>query len=541
MRARAVLVLDCILLAVAIAGLVVVVFLHWHFAASTVVAIALPLAGFAALAGAVYAITRRASRVAMRFAAVAIAFGFAVYASLGVSATGVATLAPPASQSPQASQAPPFQAPQAPQTAQTLQAVSAQVDSATQKMQAPDYVLTERAKLLPTTDAAFAYVRDNIGFESYSGILRGAQGTFQARAGNALDRAMMLGAILETNKIPVRIVTGQLSTSDAERLFARMFEATPAPSPPPSASAEANALKDRVFARGHRDYATILAALGNAAPAAATASHDDLIKEIQQHAWVQAQVNGQWIDLDPSFADSVAGHAYATVDQTYTGPPAPLMQQVTIRVFTETLTNGALTKDVVLETTTPAYEIVDKHVFLTHVRPTMNMLGNKDAFSPALYIDGDSSIGKPINYDLGASPAVIASSAPLNQIQNAFGTPAPSTANPTAPQFVAEWLEFEIASPDGHKDVTRRAIVDRAGTAWRHAATLDPTQLKDLARNADGPIAPQTLYNVWFSAGKHDLLAFADSEQALLNGTIPSQIPARRRSGRKFGRSRSAI
>ena len=392
-------------------------------------------------------------------------------------------------------------------------------------MQAQDYVLTERAKLLPTTDAAFAYVRDNVGFESYSGILRGAQGTFQARAGNALDRAMMLGAILETNKIPVRIVTGQLSASDAERLFARMFEATPAPSPPPSASAEANALKDRVFTRGQRDYATILAALGNAAPAVASASHDDLIKEIQQHAWVQAQVNGQWIDLDPSFADSVAGHAYAAVGQTYTGPPAPLMQQVTIRVVTETLAGGALIKNVVLETTTPAYQIVDKQVFLTHVRPSMNILGSKDVFSPALSIDGDSSIGKPINYDAGASPAVVASAAPLNQIQNAFGTPAPSAANPNAPQFVAEWLEFEVASPDGHKDVTRRAIVDRAGTAWRHAATPDPTQLKDLARNADGPIAPQTLYNVWFSAGKHDLLAFANSEQALLNGTIPSNDP----------------
>jgi Transglutaminase-like superfamily len=500
-RARAALWLDLILVAIAIAG-AAVVFLGWHFAVSPALAIALPVIAFAALAAAVYAVTRRAWRVAMRFVLVALAFGFAVYASLGWAGGGSA---------PVAQQAP--------------QAVSAQLDGVTQKMQAADYILAERAKLLPTTDAAFAYVRDNIGFESYPGILRGAQGTFQDRAGNALDRAMMLAAILETNKIPVRIATGQLSASDAERLYARMFEATPAPSPPPSVSAEANALKDRIFARAKRDDATILAALGNALPAVAPTSHDDLIKEIQQHAWVQAQVNGQWVDLDPSFADSVAGHAYATADQTYTAPPPALMQQVTIRVITETLVNGALTKDTVLEATTPAYKIVDSQVFLTHVHPTMNMLGSKDTFEPALSVDGHASMGKPINYDAGASASVIASSAPMNQVIGAFGSPAPAAANPSAPQFVAEWLEFEIAYPDGHKETTRRAIVDRAGTAWRHASTLDPTQLKDLARNADGLIAPQTLYNMWFSAGKHDLLAYANSEQALLNGTIPSKNP----------------
>jgi hypothetical protein len=35
----------------------------------------------------------------------------------------------------------------------------------------------------------------------------------------------------------------------------------------------------------------------------------------------------------------------------------------------------------------------------------------------------------------------------------------------------------------------------------------------------------QTLYNMWFSAGKHDLLAYANGAQAVLNGTIPSNDP----------------
>jgi Transglutaminase-like superfamily len=499
-RPRAFLWIDGLLIVLVLAGVVLAV-LGRHFAASPMLSIALPLAAFACIAGAVYLTTRRAWAAAARVAALAIAFGLATFVTFGVASR-------PGAESPQA--------------------VSMQLDQATQGMQPQDYILTARAQQLPTSDAAFAYVRDNIAFESYSGILRGAQGTFQARAGNALDRAMMLAAILEANKIPVRIVTGQLSAVDAERLFARMFEAAPkGPPQTPTISADANALRDRIFARAHRDYAVILAALGNAAPAVSGTSHADAIKEIQQHAWVQAQVNGQWIDLDPSFSDSTSGHAYTTVDQTYTSPPVALMQQVTIRVTTETLKDGALTKSVALETTTPAYKIVDSPVYLTQVQPALKgIFGNKDALSPALSIGGDSFIGTPVDFDAGASVAGAASPGPVNQAVSAFGTAAPAPA-PAASgsQFVAEWLEFEIAFPDGRKEITRRTIVDRAGTAWRHAATLDPSKLQDLARNSSGLLVSQTLYNMWFSAGKHDLLAYANSAQALLNGTIPSDNP----------------
>lgn len=409
-------------------------------------------------------------------------------------------------------------------------AASAHLAEAMQTMAPQDYILSAREQQLPTVDAAFAYVRDNIRFESYSGILRGAQGTFHARAGNAPDRAMLLAAILETNKIPVRLVTGHLPADQAERLFERIFEAAPAggasPAPTP---AGASALKDRLLARAHRNYDAILAALGNSVPQITTDSHDDLIKEIEQHAWVQAQVNGQWVDLDPSFPDSTVGHAYATAEQTYTGPPPPLLQQVTIRVTTETLQAGALTKDVALETTVPAYKIIDSQVFLVHPQGGLQgVLGTKDRLAPVLDVDGTITTGKPIDFDAGASPAAAAAAAaaaPGNQILGAFGTSASAAPSASGPSFVAEWLEFEIDFPDGHKDLTRRVLVDRAGTAWRHAATLDPTRLHDLARNADGLIGPQTIYNIWFSAGKHDLLAFANSARALENGTIPSNDP----------------
>jgi hypothetical protein len=407
--------------------------------------------------------------------------------------------------------------------------VSVKLQQAERSAVPADYILMVREQQLTTIDAAFAFVRDKIGFESYSGILRGADGTFHARAGNSLDRAMLLAAILQSNKIPVRLVTGQLPQPQADRLFARMFE----PAASPASTPQPGTLTGRIFDRAHRDYSAMVAALGNRLPGVSVPSHDDVVKEIEQHAWVQAQRNGRWIDLDPSFSDSTVGQAYTAVQQSFDGPPAPWLQQVTMRVIEETVQGGALTQNVSLEKTMPAYQLVDKPVYLLHevYQPFEGqggalqfIFGNKDTQEPVLYINGHRTVGTPIDFGSGASAA---GTAPPNAVQgaaNAFGTPAPGPVNPNAKAFVAEWLEFEIAYPDGRKELTRRSLADRAGIAWRNAANHDPSTLHDLARNADGLIAPQNVHNIWFSAGKHDLLSFTATAQDVSTG-IPAQNP----------------
>ena len=71
----------------------------------------------------------------------------------------------------------------------------------------------------PTT--IFQYVRDNIGIEVYTGSLRGARGTLASKAGNALDRASLLIALLKAASpaIEARYVQGTLSSTDSTTLL----------------------------------------------------------------------------------------------------------------------------------------------------------------------------------------------------------------------------------------------------------------------------------------------------------------------------------
>ena len=66
------------------------------------------------------------------------------------------------------------------------------------------------------------WVRENIAFEQYPGLLRGPQGTLMSRAGNALDQAVLLAKLLNDAGYEASVVRGNLSATDAENLLLQM-------------------------------------------------------------------------------------------------------------------------------------------------------------------------------------------------------------------------------------------------------------------------------------------------------------------------------
>ncbi len=142
-------------------------------------------------------------------------------------------------------------------------------------------------------EAPFEFVRDAIAYVPYAGTVRGAEGALIAGAANALDQSLLLCALLEIRGVSVRLVRGPLDWPDAARL---------------------------VLGRG---------------PSGAPQPGDPWprwVESAADHWWVQAQHDGRWIDLDPSFFDAQQGEAHATTAQVFNAVPEELRTRVHVEL-----------------------------------------------------------------------------------------------------------------------------------------------------------------------------------------------------------------
>ena len=166
----------------------------------------------------------------------------------------------------------------------------------------------------------FQFVRDEVAYDPYAGVLRGARGTLQGLAGNAADQAILLAALLDASLITTRFAIGELSEEAADALIGsaqwdadtvhrqvRWALRPPAiPGQPPDLTAEEAAFAEQLpdFAKRFRDvverseadgFKTVteaLAAAGIDIPAPATSLPD---LERNQHVWLQAIEGTNWV------------------------------------------------------------------------------------------------------------------------------------------------------------------------------------------------------------------------------------------------------
>jgi hypothetical protein len=80
-------------------------------------------------------------------------------------------------------------------------------------------------------EAIARWVRDNIAFQQYSGMLRGTHGTLISRSGNALDQAVLLAKLLRDAGYEAVIAEGELQDAEAIRLLEQMGRVPDRPPP----------------------------------------------------------------------------------------------------------------------------------------------------------------------------------------------------------------------------------------------------------------------------------------------------------------------
>ena len=149
------------------------------------------------------------------------------------------------------------------------------------------------ARLPAEWEAPLFFVQGAIGYVPYAGSVRGARGTLESGGGNAVDQSLLLAALLRARGVETRFARGRLDWAAAARLV--VGTSTPAAPEP-----------------------------GDPWPRWLEGAAD--------HWWVQAQRDGQWVDLDPSFVAAAAGEPVAVASEWHDQLPPELLTRVRLEL-----------------------------------------------------------------------------------------------------------------------------------------------------------------------------------------------------------------
>lgn len=300
---------------------------------------------------------------------------------------------------------------------------------------ADPYLVEKATELGNDPQRIFAFVRDAIGFESYVGSLRGARGALWSNAGNALDQASLLVALLRIAGIPTRYAQGTLAKAQAQELIASMF--LPAP---------------------YR----VVGFVPDDAEKSDPVNDPALIAEAQAHFWVEFQQGGAFIAADPAFRSASLGQTFTAATGQFAVVPDGLRHKV--RVWLEAETEGGalnpeLARQTVLDHSFTAAELVGKPLSLGHFVNSSAQGGligvnYSHTYSPYLLVgqnDGDIS-----------DDPLIRGEDYQELISSIFGSLARQV-------LTGVFLHMEVIQPGGQTESFERALVDRIGYAARQS------------------------------------------------------------------------
>ncbi len=188
-------------------------------------------------------------------------------------------------------------------------------------------VLRTIARVGCAPEALFAEVRDATTHEVYAGALRGARGVLRTSAGNALDRASLLVALLRACGVPARWAAGTLAAPQARELIASMFDGLA----PRTVGGLDQATQ--AFAVASDLSGLLMEPLSFLPGAGTTADPTDdplLLAQAARHHWVEHDDGGGFAALDPSFATAAPGDVFAATSATFAAVPAD--EHHTVRV-----------------------------------------------------------------------------------------------------------------------------------------------------------------------------------------------------------------
>ena len=358
-----------------------------------------------------------------------------------------------------------------------------------------------------------AFVRDEISFEQYPGLLRGAQGTLISGAGNALDQALLLATLLKDAGLDARIVRGRIDAEQArlmlsgigtntsnpghlatepqawEARLAELHDISGAPAPqqyPPIEEAP-------FYAATQRSTNELIQALHDADIDLAGADTNSLLVEAQDYFWVESRLSpgDAWQAHHPAFGTPI--ELAAEPVEFFGGQvPESLQHRLKIEVFIEQKLGEQLQTHRVagpwerpvanLNGVVLSYLVqpntLDAAAIKTGIGAAVNKANlfvpvlNGEPGNSAFDLDGSTIDIESLSMDAFGAGAVIQTVAnKAGAAANTLATMGTTDDGESTDLAVlaAHWIEYTLIRPGGEETRYRRMLLDRLGAAGRMA------------------------------------------------------------------------
>lgn len=365
------------------------------------------------------------------------------------------------------------------------------------------------------TEAIVRFVRQEIEFEQYPGLLRGPRGTLFSRAGNSLDQAALLAKLLKDVGFDARIARGRLMSEQARTLLAQM---------PPRRADAPDAVDpeqwQRLAAQSQDDE--LIRALDGVPPSATeidlaveTAGllektledhgarnrdlSDELIQEARDYFWVEYRDSaaGGWVVEQPVFSDpQSAFQGLEAAEHLEDTVPEALQHQVRLAVFVERAELGSLkTHQVVPDWQRPAANLIGRSFWIFNYPNGFDddlfeldleeAIGESELFTPLFngeVLPGTSGFDLDgVPYDLtaegmdtfGATPIFRTVGDKADEAVAALQGLGKQEETPDRARYLtAQWIDYTLIAPGGQEHTFRRYLFDRIGPAARDSGDL---------------------------------------------------------------------
>jgi len=370
------------------------------------------------------------------------------------------------------------------------------------------------------------FVKEEISFEQYPGLLRGAKGTLISRSGNALDQSVLLATMLKDAGFDARIVRGNISESDARKILNQM---RPPTSLPPLS--DAKAFQKTISQFGNPKDISIEELMrylsdttGHAKQIARTKYGADagriaskLLKEIkknkvwkgslpvaeaQDYYWVQSRFgsNQSWIDIHPAWTSDGAGPLSTSLISIFADEvPEQHIQRVELSLIGERVIGNKREIVTLLKRGPhPAANLIAVPISLMFapmgnfetIDQLAEALPNAEIFIPLLNQTPGDYIIDLRGYFVPAAEAQSMMAGVFREDARAVSDAAAalsrldqsSTQNPkSSTALTGLWIDFLIHLPNGETREYRRTIIDtikgnRESDEW----SVDPKTPKEL-------------------------------------------------------------